>query len=57
MTLADVGAACAVLGLWQGVLGADVQQQYGQVTDWLQQCASQPNFAGVLGERAGGRLG
>ena len=28
------------------------QAQYGAVTDWLQQCAAQPHFASVLGERS-----
>lgn len=50
VTLADVAGVCILLGLWQGVLGADVQQQYKAITDWLEQCIAQPQFASVLGE-------
>lgn len=49
-TIADVAALSALLPLYQEVLGQDVQQQYAAVTRWLQACATQPQFAAVLGE-------
>lgn len=53
-TIADVAVLAALLPLYQEVLGQDVQQQFAAVTAWLQACATQPQFAAVLGEPAGG---
>ena len=49
-SLADVVMACALLGLFQAVLGADVREQYSAVQAWLAACIAEPAFAGVLGE-------
>ena len=53
LTLADVAVLASLAGLYQGVLGQDVQQQYGGVTRWLQATAAQPHCAAVLGESGG----
>lgn len=48
-TLADVAVLSSLLSLFKQVLGQDVQQQHPAVTRWLQACATQPQFAAVLG--------
>lgn len=49
-TIADVAVLSSLLALFKEVLGQDVQQQHAAVTSWVQACATQPQFAAVLGE-------
>jgi hypothetical protein len=49
LTLADVAVSCALLPLWQGVLGADVRAAFPAVTAWLTATAGSADFASVIG--------
>lgn len=50
VTVADIAVACSLVGLYQFVLGKDIQVKYVHVTKWLQTCMSDANFISVLGE-------
>lgn len=50
-TLADVAVACALLPLWEGVLGADVRGGFPKVDAWLQSVAGHAAFVAVTGAR------
>jgi len=49
LTLADVSVACALLPLWQKVLGADVQRGFPAVGAWLVATGKNEHFASVMG--------
>lgn len=49
ITLADIAIACALVGIYQNVLGEDVQSKYGTLTKWLSFIYSSHHFAPVLG--------
>lgn len=50
VTLADIALAASLLGLYQDVLGADVQATTPHVVRWLQGLLAHPNFHAILGE-------
>lgn len=50
ITVADIALACSLVGLYQFVLGKDVQDKYAHVTKWLQGCMTDVNFTSVLGK-------
>lgn len=50
VTVADIAVACSLVGLYQFVLGKDIQSKYAHVTEWLRTCMSDVNFTSVLGE-------
>jgi elongation factor 1-gamma len=50
VTVADIAVACSLVGLYQFVLGKDIQSKYAHVTKWLQTCMNDANFISVLGE-------
>lgn len=51
-TLADVAVACALLPLFQGVLGGDVRAAFPAVSKWLEGTARSEPFAAVMGGAA-----
>jgi glutathione S-transferase len=50
VTLADIALAASLLGLYQDVLGADVQAATPHVVRWLQGLLAHPNFHAILGK-------
>ena len=50
ITLADIALASAVLGLYQDVLGKDVQETTPHIVRWLQGLVAHENFHAVLGK-------
>lgn len=50
LTLADINVACSLVGLYQAVLGVDVQAQHPNVGAWLQGIVAQPHFKAILGK-------
>ena len=49
LTLADVAVACALLPLFQSVLGTQAQQAYPSTCRWLLSFSQLPHVAKVLG--------
>jgi elongation factor 1-gamma len=49
VTLADVGIACALLPLFQSVLGTEAQKGYPSTCKWLLSFSQLPHAARVLG--------
>jgi aspartyl/asparaginyl-tRNA synthetase/glutathione S-transferase len=49
LTIADIAAVCAVLDLFQLVLGAGDRAHFANVTRWFMTCTHQPEFADVIG--------
>lgn len=49
LTLADVAVACALLPLFQSVLGQEAQAAYPATCQWLLASSKNPHFSKVLG--------
>jgi glutathione S-transferase len=50
VTLADIALASSLLGLYQDVLGKDIQATTPHIVRWLQGLLAHPNFHAILGE-------
>jgi glutathione S-transferase len=50
ITLADIALASSLLGLYQDVLGKDIQETTPHIIRWLQGLLAHPNFHSILGK-------
>jgi elongation factor 1-gamma len=50
VTLADITLASSLLGLYQDVLGKDIQETTPHIVRWLQGLLAHPNFHAILGK-------
>lgn len=49
LTLADIGVACTMLGLYQHLLEPEFRKPFGNVTRWFTTVVNQPNVKKVVG--------